>query len=416
MNFVVKTTIYSKAALYILSSLIIFAPLARGSVHPWAVTLIQTGVIVAALCLLSERLWDKRIKLPATPMHKPVIAVLLLCLVSFTFSDCKPFSFEGMVMLLIYITAFYSTLSSVRTRQDQRILVYTIIFSALLISVIGILKRFGIATLPWWLYPEVGLDHGAESVSGPYVNRNHMAGFLEMAIPFALALFWTRTRSREEKLALITISLFLLITQAFTLSRGGWMSTLGALLFMAAARLYQRNTIRGKSIAVMGTGLIIISLFFLASLPAVERLTTLTQQDYEDNMSGRLRCWKGVAGQIKANLLLGTGPNTFTEAYPAWQIPGNPVLRRNAHNDYLHFLSETGVFLIPVAAMTLFCFFRTGFRQCQSPSRQKSGFALAAMAGVFAILIHSFSDANLNIPANAFAFTVLAGTVRDRDK
>ena len=368
-------------------------------------------MILAALCLLSERLWEKNITLPATPMHKPITAIAGLCLVSFAFSKLKPFSFEGLVMLLIYIIAFYTSIAAVRTRKDQRILVYTIISSALVISVIGILKRFDMATLPWWTYPEVGLNHGAESVSGPYVNRNHMAGFLEMTIPFALALFWTRTRSREEKLALTVITLFLLITQAFTLSRGSWMATLGALLFMASAQLYQQKKIQRKSLAVMGTGLIIISLFFLASLPAVERLTTLTQHDYEDNMSGRLRCWKGVAGQIQDNLLLGTGPNTFTESYPTWQIPGSAILRRNAHNDYLHYLSETGIFLIPVAVLTLFWFFRTGFRQLQSPSRQKSSFALSAIAGVFAILIHSFSDANLNIPANAFLFTIIAGMV-----
>lgn len=405
-------TPYSKAALYLLCGLIIFAPLARGSVHPWAVTLIQIGVVLSALCLVLERLWDKKIHLPSTPMNKPVIAIGLLCLISFAFSDLKPFSFEGLVMLFIYIMAFYTTLSSVRTRKDQRILVHTILFSALLICLIGILKRFGILTLPWWAYPDVGLGHGAESVSGPYVNRNHMAGFLEMAIPFALALFWTRTRSREARIALAVITLLLLTTQAFTLSRGGWIATLGALLFMGVAMLYQQKSIQRKSIAVAGTGLIIICLFFLTSLPAVERLTTLTRQDSEDNMSGRLRCWKGAIGMIQDNLLLGTGPNTFTEAYPAWQIPGNAVLRRNAHNDYLHFLSETGIFLIPVAAMVLVCFFRTGFRQLQSSSRQKRGFALAAMAGGFAILIHSFSDANLNIPANALVFTVLAGTMK----
>jgi len=33
------------------------------------------------------------------------------------------------------------------------------------------------------------------------------------------------------------------------------------------------------------------------------------------------------------------------------------------------------------------------------------------MAAVFAILIHSFSDFNLNIPANAFAFTIIAALV-----
>ena len=64
----------------------------------------------------------------------------------------------------------------------------------------------------------------------------------------------------------------------------------------------------------------------------------------------------------------------------------------------------------------LFVFFRMGFKNLSDPSRQTRGFALAALAAVVAILIHSISDFNLLIPANALLFTVIAGTIRDPDK
>ena len=57
-----------------------------------------------------------------------------------------------------------------------------------------------------------------------------------------------------------------------------------------------------------------------------------------------------------------------------------------------------------------------GFKKVSDPSRQTRGFALAALAAVLAILIHSVSDFNLLIPANALLFTVIAGTIRDPDK
>ena len=342
-----------------------------------------------------------------------IVAVVLLCLVSFIASKYKPFALEGLFMAMIYGVTYLTAHACIRTEKEQRILAQVIISTAVFLCLIGLLKRFDILTPTWWSYLDVGPDHGANAVSGPYVNRNHLAGFLEMAIPFAIALIFTRHRTREQKLGLMLIILLFLTTQAFTLSRGGWISTITALVFMAAATLTQGKTPGKKSLAIVMIGFSVISLFVLSSLPAVERITTVTQQEYEDNLSGRMRCWKGSIKMLKDNLLLGTGPDTFTEAYPAWQVSGNPVMRRNAHNDYLHFLSETGIILIPMAAMTLFCFFRTGFRQHQSTSRRKRGFTLAAMAGVLAILIHSFSDANLNIPANAFVFTVLFGTIQD---
>jgi hypothetical protein len=47
----------------------------------------------------------------------------------------------------------------------------------------------------------------------------------------------------------------------------------------------------------------------------------------------------------------------------------------------------------------------------QSGSRQTWGFTLGAMTGIVAILVHSFVDFNLHIPANAVLFTVLAAIV-----
>ena len=156
---------------------------------------------------------------------------------------------------------------------------------------------------------------------------------------------------------------------------------------------------------------IIISVFILASTPVVERITTLTQEDPTDNISGRIHCWKGVVSLIKDNPLTGTGPNTFTATYPGYQIPGDAVLRRFAHNDYLHFISATGILFVPVMLYALICFFRSGFQNLKSRSRQEKGFALGVMAGVFAILIHSFSDFNLNIIANAVVFTIIAALI-----
>ena len=403
--------------LYIIYSLIVFAPLARGSVHPWAVTIIQTGVILAAIFLIAKNFRQnhggKKILFPDTPMNKPIAAIIVLCTVSFAFSEHKSFAIEGLFMLFIYITAYFTVQSGIKTRKQQRILIYVIISTAVLLSVIGILKRFGLYHLfPWWIYPDVGgITHTANSITGTYVNRNHMAGFLEMAIPMLLILFITRQRSSETKSGMIFLAILLITTQAFTLSRGGWISTINAILFIAAVLLIQKDHVHKKIILTIGTGIVIISIFILASLPVVERITTLTHHDPSDNITGRMRAWKGSVNQIQDNLFTGTGPNTFREAYPEYQIPGNAVLRRYAHNDYLHFTVETGILFIPVLIYTLFCFFRSGFQKIKSRSRQQRGLALGAMAGVFAILIHSFSDFNLNIPANALIFTIIAGMV-----
>ena len=45
------TTPYTNAAFYIICVLVAFTPLARGSVHPWATTLIQISILIALIFL-----------------------------------------------------------------------------------------------------------------------------------------------------------------------------------------------------------------------------------------------------------------------------------------------------------------------------------------------------------------------------
>ncbi len=130
---------------------------------------------------------------------------------------------EGLVMLMTYLAFFYLVFESVRTRREQRILVWVMVGTAFFLCIVGLFKRFDILVFPWWDYrAELPKDHGLLSLSGVYVNRNHMAGFLEMAIPVLLALFLTRDRDTAIHIGMIFLALFLIVCQALTLSRGGW--------------------------------------------------------------------------------------------------------------------------------------------------------------------------------------------------
>ena len=149
----------------------------------------------------------------------------------------------------------------------------------------------------------------------------------------------------------------------------------------------------------------------LASTPVVQRLNTLIENDAADNLEGRIRMWEGTRQMIADNVFTGTGPGTFTEAYPAYQEPGAAVLAVYAHNDYLQFMADCRVLIIPLMAWFLFLFFRAGFANMSNRSRQIRGITLGVMGAVVAILIHSFSDFNLHIPANFVLFTLLASMI-----
>jgi O-antigen ligase len=402
-----KTSPYNLTAFGIICCLIVFAPMARGSVHAWAKAVIQLMVVIAWCVLLIETMAKGRRIQFNTPLNRPLAGLTLLVFVSVAASAHPAAAFEGMLMFLTWMALFFLVVNTVRTRWQERGLINVIIGTGMVISIVGILKLLQMSPFPWWDYVVAGRE-SPQSLTGVYVNRNHMAGFMEMVIPLLLILFVTRQRVIEQKIVLISLTFFFILVQILTLSRGGWISTLGAMLFMGTLLVIQKQ-VQIRTIFMGITGfLFFVCLFVLAASPAFDRFNTLQQNDPGENIEGRLRAWRGAVMQIRDNPLTGTGPGTFQYAYLAYQVPGHAEFRRYAHNDYLNITAELGLLFVPAAVMLIFQCFRAGFRKLKSRSRQKSGIALGCMAAIFAIMVHSLSDFNLYIPANAVLFTVLS--------
>jgi hypothetical protein len=315
---------------------------------------------------------------------------------------------QGLIMLATYLGFFWLVVVTVRSRKEQRALVWVVVGTAVFLCVVGLLKRFDILVFTWWDYTEeLGRKVHGISLTGVYVNRNHMAGFLEMAIPMMLGMFLTRCRSPEARIGMICLALFLVVCQALTLSRGGWTGTAVAMVFMAVVLLLKKGFVHKRLVGTLLGAVVVIGLIVMASTPVVQRIATLTQGELEDEMEGRRNIWAGTRAMIQDNLAAGTGPGTYAIAFPQYQSPGYARLPRYAHSDFLQFSAETGILAIPVMLWTVYWFFRTGFTRLKSRSRQTQGITLGTMAALVALLIHSYSDGNLQIPANALLFTAL---------
>jgi O-antigen ligase len=79
-----------------------------------------------------------------------------------------------------------------------------------------------------------------------------------------------------------------------------------------------------------------------------------------------------------------------------------------AHNDYLQVLSDGGIVGAALALFFVVSLFRMGFARRQSQDQFRRGVATGALAGCFAVLVHSFFDFTLHTPSNALLFLILA--------
>jgi len=106
--------------------------------------------------------------------------------------------------------------------------------------------------------------------------------------------------------------------------------------------------------------------------------------------------------------LLGWGLGTFPVVYPQFRSFFTDFFVNQAHNDYLQLLTETGLAGFAIAIWFLVLTFRHAWVKLGNWTETASGsLTVAALLGCVGILVHSFLDFNLQVPANAAMFYVL---------
>jgi len=257
------------------------------------------------------------------------------------------------------------------------------------------------------------------SVTGTFINRNYLAGYLLMVIPLSIgyllargadqAIGWGGWRNRlsslDGKSLLIGFGIIVIILGLlFTASRMGILSLL--LSFTLISILF-RDPRMGKKVS--GTSVLIFSLAFLwaawIGLDAVISRFFTTSEDFKT----RWMIWINTFQIIKDFPLLGSGLGTFAQIFPMYRSFPILGLVTHAENDFLQLASETGLVGIGILFI-LFIFLLmkaiVGIRSLSSGEPRRY-IAIGAMVGILGLMLHSLVERNIQVPANAFLYTFL---------
>lgn len=269
-------------------------------------------------------------------------------------------------------------------------------------------------------------EYYADVATGTFINRNHFAGFMEMAIPFAVALGVMklvrgagdrRSGSRDAIAAadgrdMFLASLFmvcaLLMTTALACSRSRTGIASATLSFLGAgAVLLWRG--RGKAFAVAGVVIAIVTFLLVsqgAGVPIVRRFLE-TSGDLQSGM-GRWSIWTQSASLIEAFPFLGVGLGSFEHVIPLYRTAGMGTGLAHAHNELLELAAETGLAGCLIVLAGSIAIARAVIRE-GSARGDHGHLGAAAFVGAAALGLHSLADFNLAIPANALLFAILIG-------
>jgi O-antigen ligase len=262
--------------------------------------------------------------------------------------------------------------------------------------------------------------------SGSYVNRNHLAGLLEMALPFAVVAVVGRTRwigrsPRQLAFSGLAGGCALLIVAGIlaTRSRAGLLAVIASLAVMGL--IVVGRGISGKRQRLTGAVLLpVLMVAAFAYLPSdglVRRYGALAGSDSLAG-EGRLALWGETLDLVAAYPLLGCGFGAYEPAFLRYKRSAPMVNDRHSHNDYLEALAEGGVIGFVICIVVAAGPAAAAIRASRRPRSVSSGaLALACVGSLTAILAHSLVDFNLRIPANGMVFFWLLGvcsTCRDR--
>jgi O-antigen ligase len=248
---------------------------------------------------------------------------------------------------------------------------------------------------------------------GPYVNRNHFAGLMELWCPLALGMALVPEHRLAERWFWSVLALVMGGAVVLSGSRGGALSSGVAVvtfaLLIAAQRAGKRAVIWLLAAMFLTAGTV-LALDRGELLERYKAVLRPHQYQQEDAAAYRFAAWRDTVGLIRETPVAGSGLDTFATRFPAVRSFSTDLIWTHAHNDYLQFLVETGAIGGVLALWMLVAGGREAVRNLTRTSGTATGALLAAMvAGCIGFLTHGWLDFNFHIPANASSFAVLAG-------
>lgn len=326
--------------------------------------------------------------------------------------------------LLVSLTFLLVGTSRMLTRATLRPLAAGITVLGVLLSVDGVVQQalWNGKIYGFW-QPQM-----AGNPFGPFVNKNHFATWMVMALPVALGLFaaqvsrgmrgvrpdwrhrliWLSSTDVNQTLlvgfSLIVMSLGLVMT----FSRSGMLAFLLALTLAVAAVLRRRASSLQRGIVAGYFLLLPLIIGIWVGFDAiVDRFAVAEPQ----SIAGRAPIWRDTLAIVRDFPLFGTGLNTYGYATVIYNRSVPEFHLREAHSDYLQLAAEGGLLLCLPVIGTVVLLVREIRRRFAAADPHGTGYwvRVGAVTGLVAVAAQSVVEFGLQMPGNAVMFAVLVG-------
>jgi O-antigen ligase len=391
------------AVCYSAIAIILFGPIAFGAVEPWAMFIVHAGAVVVFLLWLASVMIGPKPQIEFQLIHIPpiIFAAIVVYQIAWARSGYRHETATEFMNYIAYGLIFLIATDIFRKEREVRSLVLSLAVLGFLLAVVGSIQEFTADGKLYW----IRMPQNPAGTFGPYVNRNHYAGVVEMLFPFALLGALKPNLENSKRIVLGFAALLMVATVFLCGSRGGFISVALQMVFLAVLVMWRSR--HAGIILTLALAFILTGAFgtWLGSDRLIGRLGDLK------NTAGfsRLQVAKDSVQMFEQRPWTGWGLGTFPVVYPKFRTFATDLYVNEAHNDFVQLLVETGIVGFAAGIFLLVVVFRRGFNQLRDADygTWRTAAVAASLAGVVGITVHSLFDFNLQIPANALLFYVL---------
>ena len=413
----------------------VLSTLAFGTVHSWSLAFFQAGAGVVVLFWATDALRTGVLRISRNALQWPLAGAIALGLaqliplsgggetVGLAFEPVRsisldPYATRLMVVHLIALLIYFAAaLAFIDSPGRLRLIVRTLIIYGFLLAIFSMMQHFLNPSQIYWLR-----EPDQAQPFGPFINRHHFAGYMELLLALPLGLLVAGAVPRERILLYSFAAMIMGFALILTNSRGGMVSLVALIIFLVSVssigwRRHKEEEAEGgggRARALMmragiATAMILVlfgGVLFFGGEASLSRLVGTVVAD--DPTTGRLHFWSGTMKIIRDYPLFGAGLGAFGSAYTRYDTGNGSYRLEQAHNDYLQTLSDAGIVGAVLGLFFIVMLFRYGFTRLNSRDKFRRGVVLGALGGCFAVLVHSFFDFTLHTTSNSLLFLLLA--------
>ena len=385
-----------------LCGLLAFAVASFGAVEVWSESVVEIAAAILLVAWACTLLLDGKQEVQWNPLNWPILAFCAIGALQLVF-HATAYSFLTRTELLRALACwifFFLATQAFRNRSDLEGLAWFLMLLCFAASMLGIAQYFTSGDRIYWLQ---SISIGVKPF-GPFVNRNHFAGFVELTLPTGLALLMLRGLKREQVPLAALLTLVPVTAVVLSSSRAGIICIGLEICLLAAFRLKRRGAdrLRVAPLAIAVAAAVIL-IGWVGAGNAISRFLPKNSSGLAPGK--RLAMTRGALNIFLAHPLSGSGLGTIVAVYPRYETSYDGRIVDHVHDDYAETLGETGL-LGGACGVTFLVMLFLGAKKNYIAEQGQFSRALhaGAIAATAGLLLHTFVDFNLHILSNALLF------------